>query len=103
MFTKATRDFLRGKTTAAQATTLGARTGADPTLVTDAEILAGTGTTIRGWTPAMAKLISNRSGTTAARPTTAYVGYPYFDTTLNKPVWLKTAPSTWVDATGATV
>ena len=34
MFTKATRDFLRGKTTAAQATTLGARTGAEFTSVT---------------------------------------------------------------------
>lgn len=41
-------------------------------------------------------------GTTAARPTTASPGYMYFDTTLNKPIW-RSAVSTWVDATGATV
>jgi len=41
--------------------------------------------------------------TTATRPTTASVGYGCFDTTINKPIWLKTAPSTWVDAMGAIV
>lgn len=50
------------------------------------------------------------SGTTAQRPTGAstagsspvlWVGRVYFDTTLGKPVWVKTAsPLVWVDATG---
>ena len=45
------------------------------------------------------------SGTTTNRPTkNLFVGRPYFDTTLGKPVWLKSAsPSVWVDATGASV
>jgi hypothetical protein len=45
------------------------------------------------------------SGLTAARPTTKlYIGYPYFDTTLGKPIWCKTVnPVVWVDATGAVV
>lgn len=42
-------------------------------------------------------------GTSANRPTNAHVGYLYFDTTLGKPIWLKTAPSTWVDASGTTI
>ena len=42
------------------------------------------------------------SGTTANRPTVGlYTGRPYFDTTLGKPIWYKTAG--WVDATGAGV
>jgi hypothetical protein len=101
VYIKAIRDMLRAKTTTAAAAAIGARTGADPTLATDAEAMAQTGTTIRGWTPAMIKAAANRSGTTAQRPTTSPVGFSYFDTTLNKPVWLKTAPSTWIDATGA--
>ena len=45
------------------------------------------------------------SGTTAQRPTAGlFVARPYFDTTLGKPIWLKTvSPSVWVDATGASV
>jgi len=49
------------------------------------------------------------SGTTANRPTAAatnvlWVGFRYFDTTLGKPIWLKsTSPNVWVDATGAVV
>lgn len=46
---------------------------------------------------------SSSSGVTAARPTTnQYIGMPFFDTTLGKPVWLKTpgASPVWVDATG---
>lgn len=45
------------------------------------------------------------SGTTADRPTVLlWIGRPYFDTTLGKPIWLKTArPVVWVDATGASV
>lgn len=46
------------------------------------------------------------SGTTAQRPTWQIVGMQYFDTTIGKPIWCKTASPTspvWVDATGATV
>jgi len=45
------------------------------------------------------------SGTTANRPTSfLFVGRPYFDTTINKPIWLKTvSPVVWIDATGASV
>lgn len=49
---------------------------------------------------------ASNSGTTAQRPTTQmYVGKPYFDTTLGKPIWLKTpgASPVWVDATGTGV
>lgn len=42
-----------------------------------------------------------QTGTTAQRPSPApWVGFPYFDTTLGKPIWAKTTTS-WVDATGA--
>ena len=42
------------------------------------------------------------SGTTANRPTKMlWTGRTYFDTTLGKPIWYKTAG--WVDATGAAV
>jgi hypothetical protein len=41
------------------------------------------------------------SGTTAARPIICGIGFQYFDTTLGKPVWRKTA-TIWCDATGAT-
>lgn len=48
-----------------------------------------------------------QSGTTASRPTKQmWVGRPYFDTTINKPIWAKTISGvtvTWVDATGTTV
>lgn len=44
------------------------------------------------------------SGTTAQRPTTGtYVGQPFFDTTLNKPIWRNKDNNGWVDATGAAV
>lgn len=45
------------------------------------------------------------TGGTAYRPTTGlYAGKPFFDTTLNKPIWLKqVAPAIWVDATGTQV
>jgi len=46
--------------------------------------------------------IASGYGSTASRPVTQlYVGYPYFDTTLGKPVWYN--GSGWVDATGASV
>jgi hypothetical protein len=100
MFTLATRNFLKGKTTTAQATTLGVRTGSDPATATSAELLVGTQAATRLVTPLLLAGYANAAGTTAARPTTATVGFSYYDTTLNKPVWLKTAPSTWVDSAG---
>lgn len=46
-----------------------------------------------------------QSGTTAERPTQIlWVGRPYFDTTLGKPIWFESAnPNVWVDATGTPV
>lgn len=41
------------------------------------------------------------SGTTGERPTGVNVGFQYFDTTLNKPIWWKGGQ--WVDATGNVV
>lgn len=42
-----------------------------------------------------------RTGTTAQRPNPApFVGFMYFDTTINKPIWAKTA-TTWVYADGS--
>lgn len=49
------------------------------------------------------------SGTTANRPVDTsqiplYIGQTYFDTTLNKPIWVKSKnPTVWIDATGAAV
>lgn len=47
--------------------------------------------------------IEDYATTTAARPTNLAVGDMMYDTTLNKPIWLKTVPSTWVDAAGTVV
>lgn len=47
------------------------------------------------------KLGGTFSSTT--RPVNRAVGSMGFDTTLNKPIWLKTAPDVWVDATGIVV
>lgn len=46
-----------------------------------------------------------QSGSTAQRPTTLlWVGRPFFDTTLNKPVWVASVrPTVWRDAAGAVV
>lgn len=41
------------------------------------------------------------SGTTSNRPTNVLVGFQYFDTTINKPIFWDGAK--WIDATGATV
>ena len=41
------------------------------------------------------------SGTTSNRPTNVLVGFQYFDTTINKPIFWD--GSKWIDATGATV
>lgn len=51
----------------------------------------------RGWKP-LAEIIS---GDTANRPVVTEVGYCYFDTTLQKPLWW--GGSVWKDSTGATV
>ena len=40
-------------------------------------------------------------GLTTKRPTQVYVGFCYFDTNLNKPIWY--GNSGWVDSTGTTV
>lgn len=50
-----------------------------------------------------------QSGTTANRPVDSsqiqlYVGQFYFDTSLGKPIWVKSRnPTVWCDATGAAV
>lgn len=56
---------------------------------------SGTGDT--GWVP-----VGVNAGPTEARPTDAYVGMCYFDTTLNKPIWRSTT-NQWIDATGELV
>lgn len=44
------------------------------------------------------------SGITANRPTKyLFIGRTFFDTTLNKPIWISNDGLTWVDATGAPV
>jgi hypothetical protein len=94
--------FLKASTAAAAVVALGGpfRTGSDPATATAAELTAGTLGSTRFVTPLLLSGMVNAAGTTAARPTTAPVGYSYFDTTLGKPVFLKTTPSTWVDSTG---
>lgn len=40
------------------------------------------------------------TGTTSQRPNPSpFIGYMYYDTTINKPIWAKTA-TTWVYADG---
>lgn len=43
------------------------------------------------------------SGATSERPSTGlWIGRMFFDTTLGKPVWVKSVkPAVWVDASGA--
>lgn len=49
------------------------------------------------------------SGSTTNRPKDSsraqlYIGQQYFDTTLHKPIWVKSkGPTVWVDATGTPV
>ena len=94
------KTFLNAASASAAAAAIGARTGSDPTLATATELRQGASTTVRALTPQLLAGLASTSGTTAARPTDATVGFLYFDTTLGKPVFLKTAPSTWVDAAG---
>ena len=44
---------------------------------------------------------NRRVGATYKRPTLTEIGVPYYDTTLNKPIWWN--GNNWIDATGATV
>lgn len=50
-----------------------------------------------------------QQGATANRPVSTnqialYIGQNYFDTTLGKPIWVKSLnPTVWCDATGAAV
>ena len=58
-----------------------------------------------GWFSTAQRILTaaSSSGPTTSRPTQGqYVGMPYFDTSLGKPIWLKTpgASPVWVDATG---
>jgi hypothetical protein len=61
------------------------------------------------WLEQLARIVnaSVSSGTTAERPTSLiWAGRPYFDTTLNKPIWVKSitgATVDWIDATGSVV
>jgi hypothetical protein len=52
-------------------------------------------------------VITNRvyeSGATTERPNMVVIGTRFFDTTLNKPIWVKSiSPITWVDSAGTTV
>lgn len=45
--------------------------------------------------------LAKYNGTTQQRPTEINLGFQYFDTTLNKPIWW--TGKKWVDATGADV
>ena len=65
-----------------------------------------------GWQTFMSQLYQaalsvTMSGTTANRPTKfLWIGRRYFDTTLTKPIWVKSVSAgvaTWCDATGTTV
>jgi hypothetical protein len=100
VYIAAIRTLLKAKTAAAALTAIGARGGADPATATAAELRVGTQSGTRLISPLLLKDYVSTAGTTAARPTDATVGFTYYDTTINKPVWLKTVPSTWVDATG---
>lgn len=94
------KGFISAIDATAARTAIGAGTSSVvlPATATAAELRAGTQTATRTFTPS---LFAEAGGTTAARPTDAGLYFRYFDTTLGKPVFLKTQPSGWVDATGA--
>ena len=58
------------------------------------------------WLTQLEEIVNSAQGTgaTSQRPGLApYVGYPFFDTTLGKPIWAKTVGATstsWVFADG---
>ena len=81
-----------------------------PTSLT--EMLGPDGSVKPEWAAFIASLAAvalgcTRSGSTSARPTSElqrYVGMPYFDQSLGKPVFLKfTSSNIWVDGSGAVV
>jgi hypothetical protein len=92
-------NLFRSLDAAAARTAIGAGTSsvALPATATAAEMRAATQTGTRMFSPSN---FAEQSGTTAARPTDASIGYRYFDTTIGKPVFLKATPSTWVTADG---
>lgn len=55
------------------------------------------------WKDTSSESAVSTHGTTQQRPTTTYidVGFQYFDTTLNKPIWW--TGMNWVDSTGVSV
>lgn len=67
------------------------------------------GSIFERWLVRLVTVMNNTqaTGTTAQRPTLApYVGFMYFDTTLNKPVFasaVTTSSTTWRDAAGTVV
>jgi hypothetical protein len=85
---------------------LSAATAADiPDLVNSLMEIVGA---YRRWTGAVSLVVNQNlgmSGGTGARPTmNLQVGLRFFDTTLGKPIFLKSvSPVVWVDATGAAV
>jgi hypothetical protein len=66
---------------------------------------------IQAWLSGASQILqaSTQSGPTANRPTATstpkrWVGMAFYDSTLGKPVFLKSVgPDVWVDATGASV
>lgn len=57
------------------------------------------------WTNQIYKVVNavSQSGTTAQRPAKIYVGQMYFDTTLNRPIWVNAAGTGWIKADGTAV
>jgi hypothetical protein len=80
----------------------------------DPRMVDGTGMLLRTWQAFFSSVYywlrpTGASGTTSTRPVSSssvqlFVGQTYFDTTLGKPVWVKSlSPTVWCDATGSSV
>lgn len=76
----------------------------------DATLVDDQGRATTGWLQVFSRwqrviLAAQQSGTTANRPTSLlWVGRRFYDTTLNKPVWVSSvSPVTWRDAAGGVV
>ena len=79
-------------------------TAAGQTVRMDSMTMASFLATASTWvtnTPTISLLGLALGGTSATRPTYKFLYMPYFDTTLNKPIWWN--GTNWVDATGTTV
>jgi len=73
------------------------------TTPTNVEFSSGT-TITSNWLNGVNDYVNNTRGTTAARPSSPFIGLLYFDTTLDadgKPIWY--TGTSWVDATGTVV